>query len=323
MKKNIKEIIAWALVLVILVGTPIIIMYYSHTNNHTQKRMIHLTGVASQGVWTEDEVEAADLTFKTFKRANIVLTQGEEVIFRFTSADVTHTFYAPEIGLGPIVVEAGHYYDIPFTPKLTGKFTYYCTVFCGHCHNFMRGNIVVLTSEQAANRSLAASITMDTIRPTCCAPYRELTDGTNLPFLKRGKLLFLDNGCYTCHGDSGKGGVYNPNYVNRTIPDLITLAKKLKIGDKQEADSLIKILETGTELDKLNDNPPFASYCRFYAQYNSISTKIKDGAPIVLKADSLSFNPPLTMPSWSANLSKRDINSIIAYFISIYNWDND
>ncbi|MBM2814776.1 MAG: Cytochrome c oxidase polypeptide [Ignavibacteria bacterium] len=323
MKNKFKEIFAGAVVIIILIGTPLAISLNAPWMNLTKKRVIHLTGLASQGIWTEDLVTATNNGSQTFKRANIVLTQDEEVIFRFTSADVTHTFYAPEIGFGPIVVEAGHYYDVPFTPKVTGKFEYYCTTFCGHCHNYMRGNIVVLSHEQIKNTELAKKLSTDTVRADCCAPNPALAAGSSISFIKRGQLLFIDKGCFTCHGQSGIGGVFNPNYVNRTIPDLITLAKKLKIGEKKEADSLIKLLERGVDLDKLNDSPPFPSFSRFYAQYNSITQKILNGAPVVQKADSKSFTPPLLMPSWEYHLTRRDINSIIAYFISIYNWDND
>ena len=108
--------------------------------------MINITAVAAQGIFTEDVVNGWNNWYKTFKRANIILTKGEKVILRFTSVDVTHTFYVPEVGLGPIVVEAGHIYDVPFTANIAGKFTYYCTSVCGHCHNYMRGNFSVIES---------------------------------------------------------------------------------------------------------------------------------------------------------------------------------
>jgi hypothetical protein len=322
MKNNRIEIISAIIILLILIGTPLAISYNSPWKNHSKKRIINLTAVAAQGIWTEDKVDGTNYWNTNFKRANIILTKGEEVILRFTSVDVTHTFYAPEVGLGPFVVEAGHIYNIPYTPTETGKFTYYCTSFCGKCHLYMRGNLVILSKEDYNNQELVRNLTKDTIRPDCCITDPTL-DNPSLSFIQHGQSLFRDKGCFRCHGEGGRGGVYNPNYANRFVPTLNTLANKLKISDKEEADSLIKLLDKGADMEKLNDSPPFASYNRFYAQYCSITQKILDGAPVVQKMDTLSYIPPLLMPSWQYHLSKRDINSIISYLISIYDWEND
>ena len=328
MKKNYIEIITLITIVVILIGTPFAVSINSPWNNKNSKtgkphtRIINLTAVAGQGIWTEDKVDGLNYWNTQFKRANIILTKGEKVIFRFTSVDVTHSFYVPEIGLGPVIVEAGHIYDVPFTTDITGKFTYYCTTVCGHCHLYMRGNIVILTNEEKNNPDIVKKLTLDTIRPECCNVNPKMPVKAS-SFVQHGKMLFKNKGCYLCHGEAGKGGVYNPNYAQKFVPTLNTLADKLKLSDKDEADSIIKYLESGSNLEKLNDNPPFETYNRFYAQYGSITKKILDGAPNVLRLDSLGCNPPLLMPSWNHHLSKRDINSIIAYLINIYDWENN
>lgn len=322
MKKNIIEIISAIVVLMILIGTPFAISNNSPWKNHSKTRMINITAVAAQGIFTEDVVNGLNYWNKNFKRANIILTKGEKVIIRFTSVDVTHSFYVPEIGLGPIVVEAGHFYDVPFTANISGKFTYYCTSVCGHCHNYMRGNFVVLDKADFNNPDLVKQLTQDTIRPTCCIDNSAKIQLTT-SIVQNGKLLFKDKGCFLCHGEGGKGGVYNPNYVNKFIPTLNTLANKLKLNSKEEADSIIKYFERGTDLEKLNDDPPFPTYNRFLAQYNSITTKIRDGAPVLQKSDTNSFTPPLCMPSWNYHLSTKEINSIISYMINNYDWENN
>jgi heme/copper-type cytochrome/quinol oxidase subunit 2 len=322
MKKNIYEILVVIILLTILVGTPLAISHNSPWKNHSKTRMINITAVAAQGIFTEDVVNGFNYWNTKFKRANIVLVKGEKVIFRFTSVDVTHSFYAPEAGLGPIVIEAGHFYDIIYTPNITGKFTYYCTSVCGHCHNYMRGNFVILEKAEFNNPELVKQLAQDTIRPSCCINNSTKLAMTN-SFVNNGKLLFNDKGCFTCHGVGGKGGVYNPNYALKYVPTLSTLANKLKISDKSEADSIIKYLERGDDLGKLNENPPFPSFNRFYAQYSSITQKIRDGAPIVQRLDTLGYNPPLCMPSWEHHLTTRQINSIISYLINNYDWENE
>lgn len=328
MKIKYKELSAAIVVLMIIIGTPLAISYNSPWHNKKNPsdkgymKIINLTAVAAQGIWTEDKVDGMNYWNTTFKRANLILTKGEEVILRLTSVDVTHTFYVPELGLGPINVEAGHFYDVPFNPKNTGKFTYYCTAVCGHCHFYMRGNIVVLNKEDLNNRDLVNNLTKETIRAECCMT-SPIKSSKSESFIQSGQNIFNAKGCFLCHGDAGKGGVYNPNYALTYVPTLNTLANKLKISDKEEADSLIKLLDAGADLEKLNDNPPFRSFNRFYAQYTSINTKIHNGAPIVQRLDTLSFTPPLLMPSWDYHLNQREINSVIAYLISIYDWEND
>jgi hypothetical protein len=322
MKKNLVEIFAALMVVLVLAGTPMAISYNSPYRQKGSTKIINLTAVSAQGIWTEDVVDGTNCWNKNFRRANVILVKGEEVILRFTSVDVTHTFYAPEIGLGPVVVEAGHFYDVRFRPKQTGKFTYYCTSACGHCHFYMSGYLFVLDKSEANNPVLVKKLSQDTIRAACCmvTPVSKMNGS---PFVMRGKSLFKDKGCFTCHGENGRGGIYNPNYALKYIPTLNTLADKLHISDKDEADEIIKLLEKGADLEKINDNPPFPSYSRFYAQYTSINKKILDGAAVLQKADTTSFNPPLCMPSWKYHLSGKDINSIIAYLINIYDWENN
>src|SRR5674476_399695 len=104
MKSRIIEIIATVLVIIVLVGTPMAINYYRPWKSTNGQRIIFLTAIGSQGVWTEDKVNNLNYWNTTFNRAMIFLKVGEEVTFKFTSMDVTHTFYAPELGIGPVVV---------------------------------------------------------------------------------------------------------------------------------------------------------------------------------------------------------------------------
>lgn len=191
--------------------------------------------------------------------------------------------------------------------------------------DFFKNNISDVRNNDISllNKNKKHNKTIDTTNSYIALRIKKLKNERNISFLNRGELLFLEKACYSCHGEYGKGGVVNPNYAKLTIPDLITLAKKMKIGNKEEADKLIVVLEKGTELEKLNDNPPFSNYNRFYAQYNSITNKINDGASKLQKADTNSIDPPLMMPPWKGILTQKDINSIIAYFISIYNWEDD
>jgi hypothetical protein len=159
------------------------------------------------------------------------------------------------------------------------------------------------------------------VKSSCCMQNNIVALPSNM--IEKGKQLFVIKNCITCHGKEGIGGIKNYNYAKPSIPDLITLGTKLKIPDKEAADTIIKLLEKNADFEKLSENPPFRNYDRFLAQYTSIYNKILNGAPIVLKADSTGPLPPLFMPSWEQNLSKEEIRSIISYLISKNKWEDE
>jgi hypothetical protein len=185
----------------------------------------------------------------------------------------------------------------------------------------MQGKIIILEDTMQITDNMIRKMKSDSVITSCCIPNDTLTLPDNI--IEQGKYLFVIKNCVTCHGKEGIGGIKNYNYAKPTIPDLITLATKLKIPDKESADTIIKLLEKNADLEKLSDDPPFRNYDRFLAQYNSIFNKILNGAPIVLKADSTGPKPPLFMPSWENNLTKKEIRSIVSYLISKNNWEED
>lgn len=237
--------------------------------------------------------------------------------------DVTHSFYAPDLNIGPVDVWPGKVYDIPFKANKTGSFMYYCTKVCGKSHFYMQGKIIILDAHKTYTEAQINEMQNDSIieGKMMADDGQEMSKAKNI--IERGKELFVKKNCVACHGANGVGGIFNTNYAKKTVPQLNTLATKLKIPDKETADSIIKLLEKKCDLEKLNDNPPFPTYSRFASQYNSITRKILDGASVVQRADSTGPMPPLYMPSWEDYLTKDEINAIIAYLISLNNWDEE
>ena len=321
MSTKIKEILALLALILVMAGTPLVIQYFSPFRNHGSTRIINLTAISTQGIWTADKVDGLNIWNSDFQKATIVMHKGEKVILRFTTVDVTHSFYIPELKLGPVLVDAGHLYDVPFKADTTGIFTYYCTSVCGHCHFYMQGKFIILDPGQELTAAELKKIEMgiDTTLQFCVTPLQDHVYPTNITL--RGKELFETKNCILCHGKNGKGGIKNTNYAKPFIPELATLANKLKIPDKEAANNIIKLLAANTDFDKLSDNPPFPTYSRFLAQYNSINRKILDGANILQKADSTGPVPPLCMPSWEYYLSREEINAILAYLISQNKWE--
>jgi plastocyanin len=106
-------------------------------------RHIVLTGVADPGVWTEATVEVGYRGRATASPAQIVPREGEEIHLELRSADVTHAFYSPSLGIGPVEIYPGYPASFRFIAPGPGEYEYFCTNMCGHCHFTMKGTILV------------------------------------------------------------------------------------------------------------------------------------------------------------------------------------
>lgn len=106
-------------------------------------QLIRLTAVAAQGIWTDEKVGGLNY-WRPLAPAAPVVRAGREVILQLQSADDEHGFSIPDLGIGPIKVEAGHLVEVRFTPQVPGRYAYQCTTRCGRCHEAMTGWIVVV-----------------------------------------------------------------------------------------------------------------------------------------------------------------------------------
>ncbi len=140
--------------------------------------------------------------------------------------------------------------------------------------------------------------------------------------VERGQWVFERRACRTCHGEAGVGGVVNENYVLGTVPALNEMADRLMLFGPEDADIAIAMLDTGVDPASRADDPPFAGYDRFVAQYEVVLGVINNGATSG-KADQAGPEPPLQMPAWGAILSEEEKRSVIAYLISLYDWEGD
>lgn len=317
MKKKLGEIFAFILLIGSLIAVTVLIYINAPWKSSVEKRVILLTAVANNGVWTTQRVNSINFGYSSYTAANIILEKGEEVVIRLTSADVTHTFYMPELNIGPIEVKAGHIYDIAFKADQSGTFTYYCTTVCGHCHFYMQGHIKILEDGESVD---VASTTEDQII-ACELDHKTVAKIIDNAFIALGKNLYEDKGCITCHGVEGKGGVKNPYYVNNEVPNLNILASTLKIDWPEDAEVVIDLLKNNTDLNSLEDSDVIGNYNRFLAQYNSTISKIINGADSLQTKDPIDPMPPLNMPAWEHHLSEEEMNSIISYLITLYDWD--
>lgn len=311
------EIVAGLLTLVGIVAATFYPFVYESTSVGKRippgAQVITLTGVAATGTWTDQNVDGGNYWYRHFTPARPVLRVGKPILLRFKSADVNHNFYCPGLGVGPIEVHPGHVAELLLTPLQEGVFSYYCTTICGDPHFAMRSEVVVLRE----------GAPLPPAPPPPAEPYWLASPppagGTRVG---RGEWLFRRNGCFTCHGEKGKGGVPNWNYVKDTIPPLSTLAQRMLIPDKEGADAILGAMEKSTDLKNLSADPPFARYNAFLAQYQSVRDVIRKGNPPG-KKDPKGSQPPLEMMAFGARLSDRDIEDLIAFLLSLQPWEGD
>jgi len=312
MKKKFSKLIPAILLILGMAG--ILTHYFLVSNFYNNVRIISMTAISQQGIWTEENVGELNFWNSDYKKAIVLLRPNEQVVFKFSSKDSTHIFYVPELNIGPIEVNRNQTVEVPYTATKNGTFAYLSTTIWGEL--YMHGNIIVddddieiqlALNKLDGNSSKITEAQLETIKV--------------FAFIKLGESTFRKKGCFNCHGESGKGGVINPNYIKKHIPKLNILANTLKIDWEEDGDMVIKLLEEGENLESLEANPPFENYLRFLAQYNSIKTKIKHGAYDLQKADSAGISPPLFMPAWAQHLTDNEIDAIIAYLIKQNRWE--
>lgn len=273
--------------------------------------VITLTGVATTGTWTEAEARGGNYWYGSFPPARPVLSVGRTTLLRLKSADVTHTFYSPSLGIGPVEVYPGHVVEIKVTPTKEGVFEYYCTTVCGMPHFGMRGQVIVRNEESPISSPSWASVEKYWLEPP---------PPPDASLVERGQWLFRQRGCITCHGSEGQGGVFNWNYVKDTIPALNTLAEKLMLFDPEDVDAIVEAMERRVPFEHLADSPPVPRFKVFLAQYRSVQDVIRKGNPPG-KKDPNGPMPPLEMLAWGQRLSENDIDALIAYLLTLQPWE--
>ncbi len=278
-------------------------------------RVFHLTGFAPSGVWTAEPVRGVDYWWKRYQPATIFVNKGDFVIIELTSADMSHYFYVPGLGVGPVTVKVGESATVRFTADRPGTFEYFCMTLCGECHFYMRGWIVVTPAGEAPVVPPPITCPLDGR-----AGREEPPAGGGLAVL--GEYLYRHRSCVSCHGPEGKGGVANVNYIQGKVPNHDTTAEKFFLQSREDTEAFTAMLERDEDLEARLSSPPFPNYALVLTRYRMAYDLIRLGKPSA-KLDPAGPEPPLVMPSWGNILSHRDINSLLAYFISLQAWEDE
>lgn len=312
-----KEKLAVFSMLAVLILVPALIVWYQFIYRPSQYpeevRVIDVTGFAGRGTWTLETVSGLNYWWKAFAPATIYLEVGDEVVLRFHSADVLHQFYVPALHIGPVTVEPGHVEEIAFKAEEAGLFHYYCTSLCGGCHFYMQGWIVITKPGEIP------PVPDPIVCPLCPADFDRPPEDD--PILL-GEYLYLSMGCVTCHGIEGRGGIGNFNYLNETVTGHDNTAAKIFLREQEDAEAFLDLIRQGLDVNDLDEPPDIALFKVVLERFNAAVELIENGKNAA-KLDMSGPEPPLQMPAWKDKLSQKDIHAIMAYFISLYPWDED
>ncbi len=147
MAKTVSDRVPLILVLLILAGVPAALWAYGRVYipyKHRGARVVTLTAVADDGVWTQEPVIGFNYWRKSFSATpEIEIDAGETLVLRLASADVLHSFAIPALEIGPIDVPAGEVREVRVTTDKPGKLLFLCWQMCSHLHQKLRGAIVV------------------------------------------------------------------------------------------------------------------------------------------------------------------------------------
>jgi cytochrome c oxidase subunit 2 len=137
--------------------------------------------------WWEVQYEDPDPSKMIATANEIHVPVGEPIQFKLRSADVIHSFWAPNLN-GKRDLIPGYVSTLWFTADTAGIYRGQCAEFCGLQHAKMAFYIVAEPKVKFAAWMAAAS-----------TPHEQPTDST----LLYGQRVFMSSGCAVCHSISG------------------------------------------------------------------------------------------------------------------------
>lgn len=147
-----NETVAIVVTVFLLIALPLSLVGYERVylpHKFPGARIVTLTAVAADGVWTEDSVIGTTYWRKRFEPVPAIeVREGQQVVLRLASADVLHSFAIPALGIGPFDVPAGEVREITFTARDPGTLLFLCWQVCSPDHGKLQGKIIVVGTDR-------------------------------------------------------------------------------------------------------------------------------------------------------------------------------
>ena len=199
---------AAAVSVVILFAFLIATMATSRKNPNEPRPTDRIVQIIGHQWWWEVHYPGARPDELVISANEIHLPAGRDVVLDLTSADVIHSFWAPNLH-GKRDLIPGRHNFFRLRPENVGTYRGQCAEFCGYQHAHM-GFIVFVESPDKFEEYLASQ------RKPAAEPVS--ADAS------RGRQVFLTNPCVTCHTIRGTGA------SGTNAPDLTHLASRRTIA---------------------------------------------------------------------------------------------
>lgn len=122
-----------------------------------------------------------------------------------------------------------------------------------------------------------------------------------------GEFLYRRKGCSTCHGAEGRGGIANDNSTGGTVPDHATTTRKLVIASPEDAELVLELLQSASDLDNLSEEPPIDRFGVLRARFDNARKIIQQA--LLGKARSERPEPPGADPRVSFRVDSSSSRS--------------
>jgi hypothetical protein len=114
--------------------------------------------------------------------------------------------------------------------------------------------------------------------------------------------------------------VPNPNSTIESPPPHDTTAQKLFLASEEDARAFIDLVCREPDLEDLPEEPEIARFPIVRTRYANAEQIVRTGR-YTAKLDPAGPEPPLQMPAWQYLLEEREIDALLAYFVSLYDWE--
>jgi hypothetical protein len=105
------------------------------------------------------------------------------------------------------------------------------------------------------------------------------------------------------------------------VPAHNTTAQKLFLQTPEDADAFILLVEASGNLEAVEETDVSA--------FPAVRTRFLNAKEIIRKGrftsavNPLGPQPPLQMPAWAYLIEEREMDALLAYFVSLYDWEKN